>query len=243
MTLTFWGNVRRLLREELRRIGFGYLWQIVMMVYFAFFISLMARTMNSTEHSDYVLSNIMLDFMLMVSIGMMGFAFSRDYMKYWKNNRLSSKLKFYRSLPISTEEIVVSRLLTLIVTTIYSGIIYFASFYLISTEIRSAMQGWGYIGFALAWIGYSFTVGSFFIYVELGFKEKTYFWISCGAVPVFMAVPVILWLLDVHAVQSSIRIVKEYGVLLPAIALTVGVASLLIGKRIAVDKLNRRNMT
>jgi hypothetical protein len=216
---------------------------MLMMVYFTFFISMMARDMSSTDHSDYVISNIMLDFMFMISIGMMGFTFSRDYLKYWKNNRLSSKLKFYKSLPISTGEIVVSRLLTLILTAIFSGIIYFASFYLISTEIRSALQGWEYIAFALAWTGYSFIVGSVFVYVELGFKEKTYFWLSCGSVLVFMAVPVILWLLDVHAVQSSIRIVKEYGVLLPAIALTVGAASLLIGKRIAVDKLNRRNMT
>jgi uncharacterized membrane protein len=114
---------------------------------------------------------------------------------------------------------------------------------LISTEIRSALPAWEYIAFAFAWIGYSFMVGSFFIYMELGFKEKTYFWISFGSVPVFMAVPVILWLLDVHAVQNSIRIVKEYGVLLPAIALTVGAASLLIGKQITVNKLNRRNMT
>jgi len=243
VTLTFWGNVRWLLRRELRRIGFGYLWQMLMMVYFTFFISMMARDMSSTDHSDYVISNIMLDFMFMISIGMMGFAFSRDYMKYWKSNRLSSKMKFYKSLPISTEEIVVCRLLTLIITTIFSGIIFFASFYLFSTEIRTELQAWEYFAFAFAWIGYSFMVGSFFIYVELGFNEKTYFWISCGSIPVFMAVPVILWLLDVHAVQSSIRMVKEHGVLLPAVALTVGMASLLISKRIAVDKLNRRNMT
>ncbi|WP_409343213.1 hypothetical protein [Paenibacillus sp. MBLB4367] len=242
--MTFWRNVRWLLRGELRRIGFGFLWTMIMMVYFAFFGGTMLfRYIGSAEHKEYVFTNVMIDFIFLTSVGMMGFAFSKDYLKYWKNNRLSSKMKYYKSLPISSEEIVVCRQLTLFITTVFSGLVFFISLYLMTDYVRTAFEPLEYVAFALAWTGYSLILASFFLYVELGYKEKIYFIISCSSILLYMGVPVLLWLLDAHAVQSSIRVVKETGFVLPAITLLLGAASQLLLKKFAVTKLNRRNLT
>lgn len=244
MNITFWRDVGWLLRNELRRIGFGYLWSAVLMVYFSLFSGVaLIGDIESSNVKDYMKNNGMLDFFFLVALSTMGFAFSRDYLQFWKNNGLSSKIKFYKSLPISTEVIVVCRQITFFIIAVFSGLIFFASLYFVSSYVREIFDLRDYIAFSASWFGYSTIVGSVYLYWELGYKEKTYFALCCLTIILFVSIPLLLLLLDAPMVLSSIRIVKETGFMLSAITLVIGAACHLVLRKLAVRQLDRRNLT
>lgn len=214
------------------------------MVYFTFFsgVALMGD-IESSNVREYMKNNGMLDFFFLVALGTMGFAFTRDYLQYWKKNGLSGKIKFYKSLPISTEVIVVCRQLTFLVIALFNGLIFFASLYFVSSYVREVFDLRDYIAFSMTWFGYSMIVGSVYLYWELGYQEKTYFVLSCLTIIVFVSIPLLLLLIDAPMVLSSIRVVKETGFMLPTITLVIGAASHLVLKKLVVRKLDRRNLT
>lgn len=213
------------------------------MLYFAVFGGLsLTQDIEHSELQSFAAEHMILDFFFLAATGIAGFAMSRDYFSYWKDKGLSGKIAFYKSLPIQTNTIVVSRQLSFIIILLFNGVIFFTSLYFANSYLRTTLDYGEYVAFAMSWLGYSMLVGSIYLYWEVGHGEKKYLIFSCLVVVLYMCLPLIMQQFDAPLVLSSIQQVQSTGFMLPVITITLGVIALVAFGKLTMRQLNRRTL-
>ncbi|MGZ7443330.1 hypothetical protein [Paenibacillus sp. TH7-28] len=154
---------------------------LIMNVLFMLYMALMMSFMFEPGEREASLLKPLADFMLLLLIPFTGFYFSRRSFNYLKEDSYTQMLRFYRTLPIPADAVMLGRIIQLVTAIFFNGVLYFPALYLLSATLRSELSLAGYIAFALTWCGYGLLLNGAYIYFEFLKKGSTYLWMSLAA--------------------------------------------------------------
>ena len=184
------------------------------------------------------------DFMLMMLIPMSGFYFSRRSFHYIRDDSYTKMLWYYRTLPISIDTIMKSRLIQLVSSLVGNGLILYTTLYISSSYLHTELNIGQMLLFIATWSGFALFVNGFYIYFELLFSGRKYLWMTFLILLLTTALVFSFNLLDFHLSTAVIQSVKTQGVGSPYMwsMLTVGAVFLSIMLRIVRNKLRLRDL-
>ena len=241
-----WRNALWLAGRELRRTRFSYLATMVLAALYGLFAVVLLDNLPVSSMPD-TLASAAADIFFMFGVSTFGTnALSKDYLYSW-GDTFSKRLGFLRSLPVSAEGLVASRVLTMLVALILNSAAFFTTIYLLSGssgEQLVARLGFGeYLAFAGIWVGYAIFCSGAWMYGEFGLHGKTYNQIVLGVLSVaFIVLAFSEWLFDARIVERSIYLADSYGPFPAILALLVGGAAFVLWSRAAVRRIERRDL-
>jgi uncharacterized membrane protein len=184
------------------------------------------------------------DFMLMMLIPMSGFYFSRRSFHYIRDDSYTKMLWYYRTLPISIDTIMKSRLIQLVSSLVGNGLILYTTLYISSSYLHTELNIGQMFLFIVIWTGFALFINGFYIYFELLFSGRKYLWMTSLIIILTTVLVISFYLLGFHLTTAVIQSVKTQGVGSPYMwgMLAVGVVFLSIMLRIVRNKLQVRDL-
>lgn len=183
-----------------------------------------------------------MDFYFLILIPMLGFFFSRKSARYLREDSYTKSLGRLRVLPVKLEEMILARILLLFIALIGNAILFFAIQYVFAASIRNLLSAGPFLVYAFTWIGYAFIVSALYIYMELGFKGKIYFYLSMLSMLLLVAVAVMVQALGSNVVLFTIEQAQRMNVVMPLAAIAIGLGSLALSYRLSRRKLQTRDL-
>lgn len=151
---------------------------LIMNVLFMLYMALMMSFMFEPGEREASFLKPLADFMLLLLIPFTGFYFSRRSFNYLKEDSYTQMLRFYRTLPIPADVVILGRIIQLVTAMLFNSVLFFPVLYLLAASLRSELSPAGYIAFALTWCGYGLLLNGAYIYFELLKKGTIYLWMS-----------------------------------------------------------------
>ncbi len=172
---------------------------------------------------------------------------SRKYLYSWVDI-FSRRLHFLRSLPISTGEIVASRILAMILALIFNSLVGFSTVYFLSWsfggQLSQQLGPGGYLAFAGVWVGYAIFFGGAWSYAEFGLHGRIFNWIVFGIVGCTLPLLFMLeWLFNPRIVTRMIYLVEAYGALPAVLAIIAGTTGFSLWARATMRRIERRELS
>lgn len=178
--------------------------------------------------------------LLFPCLGMMG----TQANVYWKTDMHSKKLEGWRTLPIPLGQIALGKFLLYMTASLPSMLLYFTGFYFIQRAMNADFVLSSFLPFALFWIVYTLIAGFLYLYVEIGYKGRTYFWycmvLSFGVLG--FAIALTAWTKESLLIMSY-KAALNSGWWLPAIAIVVAAISIPLGLRQIEKRLSIRDLS
>lgn len=162
----------RIISKDLRNDKLQIIWSIIFMLYMATVLSFFMNSMF--QEPDYL--NPLADFLMFIFMPMLGFIFSRRAFKYLSEDSYTQMLYYYRSIPVPTEAVIMSRAIMGLGAFIMNGSIFFGGTYLFAADLRANMDVASYMAFGLTWIGLGILINGCYIYFEFMRHGKSYMW-------------------------------------------------------------------
>lgn len=241
-----WRNALWLAGRELRRTWLSYPATAVLAVVFGLFAAALLNGL-SVETPPNRFASAAADIFFIFGLSSLAInALSKDYLYSW-GDAFSKRLRFLRSLPISAEELVTSRVLAMLVALVLNSAAFFTTVYLLSgplgNQLLTRLGFEGYLAFAGIWLGYAAFCGGAWMYGEFGLHGVTYNQIALGVVSVGFALLVFSeWLFNLRVVERSIYLAESYSLLPAALTLLVGGVAFALWSRAAARKIKRRDL-
>lgn len=217
----------------------------LLMLGFALYIGwLVGAILVDTLESDkreFVL-NLTIDWLYLMMFPLFGQCSSNSF-RIVREDTITKKLAFYRTLPIPLETIVRARLFRIILLIPLFGLLSLLTQYGIAASIRELVPFSQWIAFGLMWICYGLVVGAVLLWFELGTSGKrfmTVYWcfvalsgIAAGCLSLAGTPLVNSMLAQIASGSSGIYI------WLPSAALAAALA-LAAGYRLALNRMRHR---
>ncbi|GJM74508.1 hypothetical protein HMSSN036_67240 [Paenibacillus macerans] len=182
--LNRWKDAWVIFKRDLHGDRLYLIWNVLFMLYMALMMSFM---FEPGEREASFLKPLA-DFLMLLLIPFTGFYFSRRSFNYLKEDSYTQMLRFYRTLPIPADAVMLGRIIQLVTAIFFNGVLYFAALYLLSATLRSELSPAGYIAFALTWCGYGLLLNGAYIYFEFlkkaahifGCRWPRWCWLLCS---------------------------------------------------------------
>lgn len=201
-----WKDAWFIFTRDMRKDRLYLIFSVVFMIYTGFMLTAM---IHSRIEAQFILNPIV-DLMMMMMIPLIGFYFTRRSFCYIKEDSYSQMLMYYRTLPIPTEAIMISRYIQMGIAIILNGIFLFGVMYLIPFGL-SDMSFMNYLVFALTWVGFAIMINTIYIYFEFLHNGRMYL-IQTFAVMLCSIIPaLIIAALGGNLVLYSIECSERYG--------------------------------
>ncbi len=202
-----WQAAWKLVGHDLSRAWGNYLLMLVISFIFGVWTGLMVlRTLISQEFS---FDPYLIDFYFMAIIPIIGCPwYTRKH-----TERTYSQLKYYRTLPISTGSVILSRMILVFLRAIPNAILMFAGMYLASPALREVLPPSSYLWFIAICFGYGLGMSCWYPYWEIHSRSRVKLWLyTAGYVAAWLAVCAIVWFVfDAHIVRNVIDWSKTSG--------------------------------
>jgi hypothetical protein len=168
-------------------------------------------------------------------------AISRDYtLASWQDTYLST-LRFKRKLPVSTESLVASRVLSMLFALVLYAPAFFVPAYFLS-DIGEIGTG-TYLWFCGVWIGYGLLGSGLCLLLELTSSGKVYTLISFGFTALVMFVLALLeWTVNLSLVGRTAELAQSVGALAAIFSIVAGGAALALLARITARRIEKRDL-
>lgn len=220
-------------------------WKILFPLLFAAYMLLfMVPLFNEAlDGDDRFFSYMGIDLYALLLFPLLGLMATQPYFS-WKSDIYTKKLEIWRTLPIPFRQIALGKYLLYLAIGIPAMIIFFTGFYFAIRSIGShPIELGSYLQFALFWISYSMIIGYVYLYVELGFKKKIYFWF-CVIISIVVLVALIAFsiLLQQSLLLNSYLTIKNGGWWLTATAIAIAALVIPFGLRSIERRLSIRNL-
>ena len=167
-------------------------------------------------------------------------AISRDYtLASWQDTYLS-RLLFMSKLPISTENLVASR----VISILFALVLYAPAFFM-PAYFLSDLGGLGssYLYFAGIWIGYGLLGSGLCLLLELTSSGKIYTLISvCFAASLMVVLALLEWTINLSLVGRTAQLAQSAGSLPAIISILAGGAALALLSRLTVRRIEKRDL-
>ncbi|MCR2803292.1 hypothetical protein [Paenibacillus soyae] len=238
--MTTWQGGWYLAKEEFRRIR----WKHVMTIIFIGYLSLFLVPMfaDTYEGEEMGMMYWAVDFVTLTLLPCLGFMSTQSFGHYWKSDPYTKKLAAWRVMPIRPNQIVLGRILLFILNALPALIVFFLIFYLVVRMEAPDIELAAFIPFAIMWIGYSIAMGILYIYFEIGFSGKIYFWF-CMIFTLGFLIGMIITslLLKKSLIVESYRLCEEGGWWMALIGLVLVAVSIYIGRPLLEKRLKTRS--
>lgn len=211
-----WQEAWKLVAHDLKRVWWNYLLIMGLSLFFGGWTAMLLRSLTS----GYAFDPFLLDFYFLAIVPVIGCPW---YTKKY-TERTHDQLKFYRSLPISTGGIVLSRILLVVLRAVPNGAMMFGALYLLSPEMQAMLNPTEYLWYALIWFGYGLSLSCWYPYWELnsGSLKKFYLY-SAWYVVLWIVLGLTYWLtLDMHVVQTVVAWSQGAGWPYAALSILLG---------------------
>lgn len=197
---------------------------------------------SNEKEFEILLNNVFVDFLFLYGLPLLSI-YTREHWLFTAPNKdpFSKRLLFLRSHPFSTQEIVQSRLLLMLVTLSTSLAIFFIILQIVPGDFSKHLNLLQYLWFSLIWTGYVFLFGGFSLFMELATNGQVYFWVSClVAIPlaalvliVFPAGGIVLW---------TTTLAKTNGPIMAILSLIFGLISLFGWTHLTEKRIGKRDL-
>ena len=167
-------------------------------------------------------------------------AISRDYtLASWQDTHLA-RLLFMRELPISTESLVASRVLSMLFALVlYAPAFFVPAFFLSDLGALGA----SYLWFCGVWIGYGLLGSGLCLLFELTVNGKVYILISVGfSVSLMIVLALLEWTVNLSLVGRTAQLVQTYGALPAILSILAGGGALALLSRLTARRIEKRNL-
>jgi hypothetical protein len=202
-----WQGAWHLAKNEWRKERAG-------MIFTAFFIAYMLLMTNmfyldaANEQAD-MSTSWQVDFVQLAILPMLGFPASRTMFRAWRDNCYTRKMIQWRTLPISTRQLVTGRLIQLGGLLAIGSFIYFAILYGITEPLREQIGIGSYFGYFIIWFSYSVAIASTYVFWEQGFSGKIYMLVCIGYAIIFLAIGFLLGAYDKSVTLQLLEAMAE----------------------------------
>ena len=169
-------------------------------------------------------------------------AISRDYtLASWQETYLS-RLHFTRKLPISTESLVASRMISMLFALVLYAVAFFLPAFFLSEIGELGTKT--YLWFCGIWIGYGLLGSGLCLLLELTVSGKVYILISFGFTASVMLVLALLeWTVDLSLVGRTAVLAQSSGALAAIFSIVAGGAALALLARLTVRRIDERDLS
>jgi hypothetical protein len=239
----------RLARKEMRRAWPSYPLSGLFLLLLGFFVVPALSGVFELEGSGAVglrveehYNDFIADYLFLVVGAFLSVrAISRDYtLASWQDTYLS-RLLFMRKLPISTGNLVASRVICMLFALIlYASAFFLPAFFLSDLgEIGTS----AYLYFCGVWIGYSLLGSGVCLLFELTVNGRIYILISFGFTALLMVVLALLeWTVNLSLVGRTAQLVQSYGALPAIISILAGGAAFALLSRLTARRIEKRDL-
>jgi ABC-2 family transporter protein len=175
--------------------------------------------------SENIITMFSLSLVVTLMFQLLGFGFSRNYMtRYYKTDLFTKRISFLSTMPISINQIILSRYLYHTIMLLYMNFVIFSVLGIWGELFTS--QGYTtveLIQIFLTWFGYSNLFGSLYICLELGYRGKPYFIISFIVVICMVIACIISMIIFQESVWQIVNdLIQAYGFIIPCVSLAAG---------------------
>jgi hypothetical protein len=193
------------------------------------------------ERAIQLIQQFTSDWMMLCLATSLGFAFTKDYLDYFRTDAFSRRTAFYRKLPLTNREIVVARHVILLITVVPMSVCFHIPAYLI-IRLGSLATGIEYLGAAVSWLGISLLAGAGYIYLELGFSGRKYLVYTMLALGIALVLLTGLGFMGIFLVGGSFQLVRNYHAWPPVLSVLAGAAGMWFVAKKTVRRLNVRDL-
>lgn len=188
------------------------------------------------------------DYMFILTFGSIGVILTFIYGGGFKKDILADRLAYYRSLPISSQQIVLSKILSSLIGLFIGFILFFTGIlvgFLMFSDFTLASLSVTYLVHIIFLYGLMTLINNMFVAVDLGLSYKTYTILS------FVFIAVVLIISGAVSVTSdntssllimSYKFSEENPILAIIISIVLTVASTLVTFKLTTKRLKNRNL-
>ncbi|WP_025681062.1 hypothetical protein [Paenibacillus massiliensis] len=220
-------------------------WTIPMSILFSLYLGFTTSMVMAIQFNgeDVALSPIM-DFLILFLLPFLGFLFNRRSFMYLQEDSYTTMLAYYRTLPIPSRIVVMSRIQQMFVAFGMNGLVYFSCLFVLAGDLQSNFSIAFFLTFALTWGAYGIIVHCIYIFMEMTSSGRKYFWNSLIA-----GIPIVILVIVVSMMGSSVvswvtRISRDFTLASPLLwVLLIGaIASVWTSARLTLRSLLRRDL-
>ncbi|MFC0211665.1 hypothetical protein ACFFK0_04220 [Paenibacillus chartarius] len=245
--MSLWSTSWQLARKELSGNVSGWVISVIFTLYTAFMLMVLARQINeSIFNQEYVpFHNFGLNLFVLAMAPNCSFLFGGRYLNFHKNDSFTRHLRVMKALPISNKQLVVSRMMQLVVTAIIMNTLLFIMLFVWNEHDPLSLQlnAVNFIQLALSWCFCSITLGSAYVYWEMGYNGKVYLisglWF-CAVILLISAAAV--FVLPQSFLKLLADSVQAYGWWIPLIGLAAAAVVILISARTTERRIAARDL-
>jgi hypothetical protein len=182
------------------------------------------------------------DFVYLTILPCMGFVLNQTMMRYWKDNSYTKKMAYWRTLPISSKQIALGRIMQLTIVLVVTQLIFFILQFLIIRSMGAEISVLHFVLYAIFWFGYSLSMAIAYIYWEVGHSGKMYFLFNLIYIVIFFAVTVSLTYFKLgNVVVTSLQAIEDGHWWIALAAIAVSIIAIFIGVNRIENRLEKRN--
>jgi len=163
------------------------------------------------------LAYFFVDFYFLTLVPILGFIFNKKSFNYHRDDSYTVNLAHLRTMPISFEAMIASRIIQLIIPLAVNGTIFFTVQYLFAERLFDGMTVAQYISYALVWLGYAVLLSAVYIYSELTRSGKVYLGVTIVLMVCNIAAALICWFAKVSVIVFTVEVARQSPLLAPII--------------------------
>lgn len=199
---------------------------------------------EALSDEDAAALNWATDFIYLSLLPCLGFLMNQTMVRYWKNNAYTQKMAQWRTLPISSKQIALGRLIQLTIVLFAALFIFFALQYISVRMMGTEILISHFVSYALFWFGYSLAIAATYVYFEVGHSGKTYLFMSFVYIFIFLLISIGLAVFKVgNVVLASLQAIERGNGWIVLIALAIGILTLFVGTKLIEKRLENRSYT
>ncbi|NIK79568.1 fumarate reductase subunit D [Paenibacillus castaneae] len=237
--MNVWKGAWFLAKHELAKDRWKSLISLLIVGYLLLFTVPLFLDANSDETGSI---NWAMDFVYLTILPCLAFCFNQSMMRYWKNDAYTHKIAQWRTMPISSKQIAIGRLIQLTIVLFVTQLVFFSLQYLI-VYMNDVNISIGYFAlYGLLWFAYSLTIASMYVYWELGHTGKTYFIMNLLYILLYLILTLCLALLKIgNIVITSLHFIEDGNGWIVLVALAITALALFIGMKRIENRLEKRS--
>lgn len=171
------------------------------------------------------------DFIYLTILPCLGFIINQTMMRSWKENSYTRKMAQWRTLPISSRQIALGRIIQLAVVLFCAQLLFFILQFLLVRNMGADLSVGHFALYALFWYGYSLTMAIGYVYWEVGHSGKIYFFFNLAYIVVLLAISASLAIFKVgnivvtsfEAIENGFWWISLAAIAVSAVAIFIGV--------------------
>jgi hypothetical protein len=196
-----WKGAWYLAKHELAKDRWKSLLSLVLIGYVLLFTVPLINDVVQGEEEG--MASWAVDFIYLTILPCLGFVMNQTMLRFWKENSYTKKLAQWRTLPISSKQIALGRIIQLTIVLFLALLVYFILQFLLVRGMGADIDAGSFILYGLFWFGYSLTMAIAYVYWEVGHSGKMYFLFNFIYIMVLLVISISLTLFEIGNVVAT----------------------------------------